>query len=64
MSFMPRGHRPGPSPTRWLQLNINVAGVAPDKVDELERRLKESGVQLVNEVLATDGSHGVTVKRF
>ena len=31
-----------------------------DKVDELERRLKESGVQLVNEVLATDGSHGVT----
>ena len=32
MSYMPRGHRPGPSPTRWLQLNIDVAGVAPDKV--------------------------------
>ena len=28
--------RPGQNPTRWLQLTIDVAGVAPDKVDELE----------------------------
>ena len=64
MSFTPRGPRPDASPTKWLQLNIDVAGVAPDTVEELERRLNESRDRLVSEVLGTDGARRATVKRI
>ena len=31
---------------KWLQLNINVAGIEQEKVDELERKLNELQVRL------------------
>ena len=55
--------RPGPSPTRWLQLTIDVRGIAADVVNELERKLKEFKKQLETETAGT-GELKVNVKRF
>ena len=55
--------RPGSSPTRWLQLTIDVAGVAPDKVDELEGKLNEFKNQLESETDGTVDKSRFAVKR-
>ena len=63
MSTIPTGrYRPDPSPTRWLQLTIDVAGVAPEKVAELEAKLNEYKQQLTNDPVS-DGSR-IYVKRI
>ena len=45
--------RPEPSPPKWLQFNIDVSGITPEVVDELEGKLQERMDQLASESVGT-----------
>ena len=66
MSSIQQGYEINPvaSPTKWLQLTINVQSIAPKEVDELWGKLQEFKNRLASETAGTVDASRFQVKRI